>query len=555
MRIPAGDERTRLLLRKRYQAVGCYYCSTRAALTSDHVHTDCPRRPCFLCKRPGHTSLHCPFRTRPNAHTAAVAAILRARHRLARLHYFARARELDPVVPNLHLSLPYVPNRHFRAELATIALRAHPKRVTALDWHPSGAFLLSGDKSGVLRVLPIHNSLRHGAIDPHNVPTYRTDPAHVHYCNINNIVFDPNRPHLCYTTSSDGTLCSLSIPLLTTPANTRSDNLLQSRDTLLDLNPDGWQGSVTLFKMLYGLAFDARRNALYAGATDGSIRRLDPREPPHSAPHICSKFHAKKVTCIHVNPLNPDLVVTASNDATVCLWDARKFVETHALGSYQHDRVVSSAYFSPNTGAKLLTTSLDNKLRVWDSVHAFQGNVNQYHDAAPLEIVHSHDFHRHLTPFRAVWDPKDWKDDLFMCGRFLGDAYYDELDQSGQAHVLHPIDMFSASAGTVVHSLIDSRVSLICTSNRFSPTADVVATAASVNLILWSPPTDDECDDTEYGRRNEHGRRQSTQRRADDDDDDNDDNDNDNGDRRRGGGGGVPKKRKLTAVVAKRERT
>lgn len=129
-----------------------------------------------------------------------------------------------------------------------------------------------------------------------------------------------------------------------------------------------------------------------------------------------------------------------------------------------------------------------------------------------------------------------------MCGRFLGDAYYDEHDENSEAHVLHPIDMFSASAGTVVHSLIDSSVSLICTSNRFSPTADVVATAASVNLILWSPATEDDSDDMEHGRRNELGTRNSTYQPGDDDDDDDDNH----------GGGGPAKKKKLRAVVAKR---
>jgi len=32
-------------------------------------------------------------------------------------------------------------------------------------------------------------------------------------------------------------------------------------------------------------------------------------------------------------------------------------------------------------------------------------------------MVHSHDFNRYLTPFRAVWDRKDRQERVFMIGR------------------------------------------------------------------------------------------------------------------------------------------
>lgn len=69
------------------------------------------------------------------------------------------------------------------------------------------------------------------------------------------------------------------------------------------------------------------------------------------------------------------------------------------LHELPHKRVVNSAYFSPLSGSKIITTSIDNRIRVWDSIF---GNL----DNPSREIVHSHDFNRHLTPFRAEWDPK-----------------------------------------------------------------------------------------------------------------------------------------------------
>lgn len=77
----------------------------------------------------------------------------------------------------------------------------------------------------------------------------------------------------------------------------------------------------------------------------------------------------------------------------------RRLEAGSSLYDLAHRRVVNSAYFSPLSGSKILTTSQDNRLRVWDSIF---GNL----DSPSREIVHSHDFNRHLTPFRAEWDPK-----------------------------------------------------------------------------------------------------------------------------------------------------
>ena len=81
------------------------------------------------------------------------------------------------------------------------------------------------------------------------------------------------------------------------------------------------------------------------------------------------------------------------------IWDMRRLEAGSSLQDLPHGRVVNAAYFSPQSGCKILTTSQDNRIRVWDSIF---GNLN----SPSREIVHSHDFNRHLTPFRAEWDPK-----------------------------------------------------------------------------------------------------------------------------------------------------
>lgn len=85
---------------------------------------------------------------------------------------------------------------------------------------------------------------------------------------------------------------------------------------------------------------------------------------------------------------------------------------THSLShSHTHPFPPPQAYFSPITGSRIITTCQDNRLRVWDAVHTFGTG------APDREIVHSHDFNRHLTPFKAEFDPKDHRERLVVIGR------------------------------------------------------------------------------------------------------------------------------------------
>ena len=52
------------------------------------------------------------------------------------------------------------------------------------------------------------------------------------------------------------------------------------------------------------------------------------------------------------------------------------------------------------------------RIRVWDYVMSAHGPADR-------EIVHSHDFNRYLTPFRAEWDPKDPSERTFVVGRWV----------------------------------------------------------------------------------------------------------------------------------------
>jgi hypothetical protein len=55
---------------------------------------------------------------------------------------------------------------------------------------------------------------------------------------------------------------------------------------------------------------------------------------------------------------------------TDAAWLAGKRGSDHVaqLAVLQHSKVVNAAYFSPLTGRKILTTCIDNRLRIWDLV-------------------------------------------------------------------------------------------------------------------------------------------------------------------------------------------
>ncbi|KAL5984456.1 DNA damage-binding protein 2 [Asimina triloba] len=146
------------------------------------------------------------------------------------------------------------------------------------------------------------------------------------------------------------------------------------------------------------------------------------------------------------------------------IWDVRRLETRASLCDMRHRRVVNSAYFSPLTGSKILTTSQDNRIGVWDSIY---GDL----ESPSREIVHSHDFNRHLTCFRAEWDPKDPSESLAVIGRYISENY------NGVA--LHPIDFIDTNTGQLVAEVMEPNITTISPVNKLHPRDDIMATGSS----------------------------------------------------------------------------
>ena len=283
----------------------------------------------------------------------------------------------------------------------------------------------------------------------------------------------PSGPGTVLSASADGTVAAVD---LDAGAAIR---------VLLDLNPDrGWSeeaaaaGSWRMATALSaGGAGPTPGGLLFVGDDAGRVWALDPRAKSAAIGSVTVMAPGGKVACVHVHPTGAPLLLTAGNDRAVRVWDVRcmcwgagatsssgsggsgggagrspgrRVGESGAVSEHVHPRPVSSAYWSPRTGARVVSTCIDNRLRVWDfgallGVRSSSGSSSSSSSIGGPEMVrpeppqrtcesaqyvlreceehpwppcvalhrrfsadvHSHEFARYLSPFRAVWDPKD----------------------------------------------------------------------------------------------------------------------------------------------------
>ncbi|KAH6814522.1 damaged DNA binding 2 [Perilla frutescens var. frutescens] len=405
------------------------------------TYIDCPMKPCFLCKMPGHTTMNCP-------------------------HRVATEFGVSPApFKSSHSSLEYVFERQIKCRLPAMkpayvipnkvncaVIRYHSRRVTCLEFHPTkNNILISGDKKGQLGVWDygkVHERIVYG---------------NIHGCILNNMKFNPSNDGTIYGASSDGTVSS-------------TDLETGISLSLVNLNPNGWQGPRN-WRMLYGLDMNSDRGVLLAADNFGLLYMMDVRSNDVTGKPILIHKKGSKVTGLHCHPLQPDLFMSCGNDHFARIWDMRRLEPGSSIYNLPHKRVVNSAYFSPQSGSKILTTSQDNRIRVWDSIF---GDL----DSPSREIVHSHDFNRHLTPFRAEWDPKDVSESLVVVGRYISENF------NGIA--LHPIDFIDVTTGQLVAEVMDPNITTISPVNKLHPRDDVLACGSSRSIFIWKPEENSE---------------------------------------------------------------
>ncbi|CAN0912945.1 Protein DAMAGED DNA-BINDING 2 [Linum grandiflorum] len=417
------------------------------------TYIDCPMKPCFLCKLPGHTTMSCPHRV------AIEHGVVPAPRRSTRspLDYVFQ-RQLMPKIPPLFVVF-------MTTDLLTSFLDPLQKK----------------GQVGIWDFEKVHEKMVYG---------------NIHTCIVNNMRFNPVNDGTIYAASSDGTISCIDL-----------ETGLSS--SLMNLNPNGWQGPNS-WRMLYGMDMNAEKRVVLVADNFGFLYMVDTRSNHNTGDAIMIHKKGSKVVGLHCNPVHPELLLSCGNDHFARIWDMRKLEAGSALHDLPHKRVVNSAYFSPTTGCKILTTAQDNRLRVWDSIF---GDL----ESPSREIVHSHDFNRHLTPFRAEWDPKDPTESLAVVGRYISENF------NGAA--LHPIDFIDTSNGQLVAEVMDPNITTISPVNKLHPRDDVLASGSSRSLFIWRPSWSSEVDEPKEERRivicgNDEKRRKKKSGNGSDDEDD-----------------------------------
>lgn len=180
---------------------------------------------------------------------------------------------------------------------------------------------------------------------------------------------------------------------------------------------------------------------VFVASSTGDILVVDPRSA-----RVAMEIDAHDRKIATVDAQDAQVLVTASNDQTVKVWDLRKAggAKPKHVHLLQHTLAVTSAYFGPASGGAgaraIVTTCNDNLLRFWRPGAGHAHEVTQ--------AKHNNNTGRYITNFRAVWDRKtgavlignmDKKLDIFdgATGKLLGSAAHELCSAIPAVNVAH----------------------------------------------------------------------------------------------------------------------
>ncbi|CAI7913055.1 unnamed protein product [Closterium sp. NIES-54] len=312
------SSRIKLNLKSKASGV-CRVCGSKGheAGFVGSVYIDCPNRPCFLCKLPGHTTATCPHRMGAEGGSVAVQG---GRTHEGVLHT-VQQRQITGMLPRVARHRRVLPSV---VEAAVIAL--HMRRITVLEFHAvRDDVLLSGDKRGHIGLW--------------NYERERDTTVHqsAHQYQISALRHRPACDEVVLSSSLDGKVCRVDIET-------------GQATVLANLNPLGWQGDERTWGSFYAMDAPACDSSalVVAGDNFGCIHLLDERVEERVAAGVAGCHAARtKVVSLHLNPADPHLLLSAGSDHWMHLWDVRQLSPQQRIASMQHPRVVNSAYFSP----------------------------------------------------------------------------------------------------------------------------------------------------------------------------------------------------------------
>uniref|UniRef100_A0A8C2X526 WD repeat-containing protein 76 n=1 Tax=Cyclopterus lumpus TaxID=8103 RepID=A0A8C2X526_CYCLU len=169
---------------------------------------------------------------------------------------------------------------------------------------------------------------------------------------------------------------------------------------------------------------------LVVGNWSGDVAIVDRRTPGNTHESLHS-LDPKTLHCVSVHPSQKQYFAVAESKV-VNIYDSRYLKETRSQAVsklHGHSSSITSAYFSPHTGNKVLTTCMDNHISLKFSIFIFRHNMHTG---------------RWLTKLSAMWDPK--QEDCFVVGSMFHSRMVLVFHESGQlqhsfidAENIHPV--------------------------------------------------------------------------------------------------------------------
>ncbi|XP_034638721.1 WD repeat-containing protein 76 isoform X1 [Trachemys scripta elegans] len=294
-------------------------------------------------------------------------------------------------------------------------------RIYSVAIHPSESRTLvaAGDKSGQIGLWDLNSKSEDGVyvFIPHSQP-------------VSCMYFSPFNPVHLLSLSHDGTVrCGDVTRAVFEEVYRSEENSFSSFDFLAD-----------------------NASTLVVGQWDGDVAIVDRRTPGTSS-ELTANINSKTTRTVHVHPVNRQYFI-AAGAVNVCIFDAR-YLKPNGNKPISflsgHTKSVASAYFSPITGNRVVTTCADDTLRVYDT--------SSLSSMIPVltAVRHNNNTGRWLTRFRAIWDPK--QEDCFVVGSMARPRQIEIFQDTGeQLHSFYNVDYLGS----------------VCSINAVHPTKNIL---------------------------------------------------------------------------------